>query len=286
MFQNSNHGRVSGHPNGSQRLLLNKKALGLITQRQSAELTNSDNTFKAGQFGFDRSNGETDKSSSGKSSGLPIIDIRCDGLQNANKIKFNGPYKRTFPRKFKETVVKDTDILGIAATAKKYNITRKNVERWCRNGIDRKPGGGRKTHDMELENNMIDWVEAYIRIEKKIPRRNYIIVKASQYVNAKFKASKGWCDKFLRRNKSKFAEFLIIQQFIKWYIFEYRKCLLIMTKTILVFGASISSNSINQQLAQYASSLLQDVEVRIIQLIDYSVRFIHLKRKLKAYGLK
>ena len=208
VFRSSNHSKNSSHPSGSQRLLLNKEALGLITQRQGTDLNNSDNTFKSGQFGFSRSKGDTDKSSSGKSNGLPNLDIRCDGLQNANKIKFNGPYKRTFPRKFKEMVVKDADVLGITATAKKYNITRKNIERWCRNGIDRKPGGGRKTHDMELENNMIDWVEDYIRIEKKMPRRNYIIVKASQYVNDKFKASKGWCDKFLRRNKSTFAKFL------------------------------------------------------------------------------
>ena len=42
-----------------------------------------------------------------------------------------------------------------------------------------------------------------------------------------------------------------------------------MVKTVLVFGASISANSVNQQLAEYAGSLLTNSEVKVIRIIDY-----------------
>lgn len=40
-------------------------------------------------------------------------------------------------------------------------------------------------------------------------------------------------------------------------------------KTILAFSGSLSSGSINHRLVEYASSLLEDVEVRIISLRDF-----------------
>ena len=42
-----------------------------------------------------------------------------------------------------------------------------------------------------------------------------------------------------------------------------------MRKTILAFGASVSSTSVNQQLALFAASILQETEVKTINLAEY-----------------
>jgi len=132
----------------------------------------------------------------------PVICIEHNGLGVQDAPRQEGPYKHTYPRKFKETVVDFAQSNGIKAACKKYQVTRKNVERWCKNGLDRKKGAGRKTTNPAMEVEILAWVEDYIRREGKLPKRNYIIIRAMEYADGAFKASKGWCDKFLKRNKS------------------------------------------------------------------------------------
>ena len=67
----------------------------------------------------------------------------------------------------------------------------------------RKKGGGRKTNP-ELEKKMKEWVFSFINENKKIPRRINILEEAEKFKSDHFKASKGWCDKFVKRNKLKF----------------------------------------------------------------------------------
>ena len=138
-----------------------------------------------------------------KLSNTPITRIEQEYATKSHEIlKPEGPYKHTYPRKFKETVVDFAMTNGIKAACKKYVVTRKNVERWCKNGLDRKKGAGRKTTNPTMEVEILAWVEDYIRREGKLPKRNYIIIRAMEYADEAFKASKGWCDKFLKRNKS------------------------------------------------------------------------------------
>lgn len=138
-----------------------------------------------------------------KPSNSSITRIEQEITKDSQEVfKPEGPYKHTYPRKFKETVVDFAQTSGIKAACKKYAVTRKNVERWCKNGLDRKKGAGRKTTNPVMEKKILAWVEDYIRREGKLPKRNYIIIRAMEYANGAFKASKGWCDKFLKRNKS------------------------------------------------------------------------------------
>lgn len=140
--------------------------------------------------------------------GAEAIYIEHGGLGKATPVKAEGPYKHTYPRAFKEEVVSFAQTNGVRATCRKFSVTRKNVERWCKNGLDRKKGAGRKTTNPAMEVEILAWVEDYIRREGKLPKRNYIIIRASEFTDNAFKASKGWCDKFLKRNKS------ILQQYL------------------------------------------------------------------------
>lgn len=133
------------------------------------------------------------------------IDMkRTSGPNNVDKTS----YKHSFPRKFKENVVQYSKIYGINETCKKFKVTKKNIERWQLKGLERKKGAGRKTTNPQLELEMLDWVEDYIRNNKKLPKRKFIILQAKNFVSESFKASKGWCDKFLKRNKLRFARLI------------------------------------------------------------------------------
>lgn len=78
-------------------------------------------------------------------------------------------------------------------------------------------GLGRRLKDPELEQKTIDFVLGYLSsegkfrklTEGKMPARRKIRNYArTEYDNFKlFKASKGWCDKFMKRNLATFVSF-------------------------------------------------------------------------------
>lgn len=47
---------------------------------------------------------------------------------------------------------------------------------------------------------MKKWVFEYIRKNKKNPKRCVTIDEGKKFLNNKTKPSKGWCDKFIKRN--------------------------------------------------------------------------------------
>lgn len=77
-----------------------------------------------------------------------------------------------------------------------------------KNGLfmDRKKGGGRKTSYPKMEKSILAWVLDTVSKTCKLPSRREIRNKALDYCDPdhSFKASKGWCDKFLTRNKNAF----------------------------------------------------------------------------------
>lgn len=77
----------------------------------------------------------------------------------------------------------------------------KNLKRWIQNGPRRKKGG-RKTHDPQMEAKLREWVDNFRAIYKELPSRRHIketAIKFSQFPG-KFKASKGWYEKFMLRH--------------------------------------------------------------------------------------
>jgi len=55
-----------------------------------------------------------------------------------------------------------------------------------------------------------------------------------------------------------------------------------MTKKIIAFGASSSTNSINKQLAAYAASQFENADVEVLDLNDYEMPIFSLDREAKS----
>lgn len=73
----------------------------------------------------------------------------------------------------------------------------------------RKKGAGRRTQDPIMERDMREWVVQRIIQYQLMPSRSEVINRAQIYKNSRFLASKGWCDKFLKRNSVHFEKHLI-----------------------------------------------------------------------------
>ncbi|MFL9830476.1 NAD(P)H-dependent oxidoreductase [Flavobacterium sp. ST-87] len=55
-----------------------------------------------------------------------------------------------------------------------------------------------------------------------------------------------------------------------------------MTKKIIAFGASSSTNSINKQLAAYAASQFENADTEVLDLNDYEMPIFSLDREAKS----
>ena len=83
----------------------------------------------------------------------------------------------------------------------KYMITKSRIRRYLNNGTMRKKGGGRKTLDPDMEENLLRWIEDSTIKSRCFPNRGLIKSRAKSFSKVgSFLASKGWCDKFFKRN--------------------------------------------------------------------------------------
>ena len=86
---------------------------------------------------------------------------------------------------------------------REFAVPRKNLLRWKRVGPERKQGGGRRKLDQGLESALYDWcLQEGIRIGRPVSRAQ-IKAKAIEICAHpdKFRASKGWVDKFVKKFK-------------------------------------------------------------------------------------
>lgn len=90
---------------------------------------------------------------------------------------------------------------GIKTAALELKIPEKNIKRWIKHGPDRKKGAGRKTMDPKMEQGLLNWIAEVYRDNHVFPDFREVKEKAKSFsTNSNFKASKGWCDKFMKRN--------------------------------------------------------------------------------------
>lgn len=83
-----------------------------------------------------------------------------------------------------------------------YNIPRRNLLRWRKNGCERKEGGGRPS-DFVMEEQLFEMI-----LRRELASERQIRELALEMTNfKKFKASKGWYVKFWRR----FSEYRLRQ---------------------------------------------------------------------------
>jgi hypothetical protein len=105
----------------------------------------------------------------------------------------------------KEEAIRLSKIHSTKDAADILNIPEKNIKRWLKNGPARKKGAGRKTMDPNMEKALLDWICGEFNRLGTFPDCRELKHKAKDLSSVMdFKASKGWCDKFLRRNGSRF----------------------------------------------------------------------------------
>lgn len=110
----------------------------------------------------------------------------------------------------KEIVLSYAKSYGTSAACKDLKIKRRNLDRWRRKGSKPIKKVGRKIKNEKIERGMFEWVKNSIRTNKKKPAIKSILEAAQQYTIDNFKASKGWCDKFMKRNQEAFQILLAV----------------------------------------------------------------------------
>lgn len=111
-----------------------------------------------------------------------------------------GNYK-ICPVEMKEEAIRITKTASLKQAADILKIPPKNIKRWIRHGIERKKGAGRKTMDPEMEDGLLQWIADEYFKTNQFPDCRDLKNKARYFTSfGHFKASKGWCDKFMKRN--------------------------------------------------------------------------------------
>ena len=88
----------------------------------------------------------------------------------------------------------ETEIISLIC-----EVPSKNIKRWCKLGINRKKGGGRKSKYPKLESDLINWYNDSIN-NNIFPKSNQIREKALELASdVSFLASKTWLEKFKRK---------------------------------------------------------------------------------------
>lgn len=117
------------------------------------------------------------------------------------KIYKRGPY-HIYTEQIKEIALnKLRNGNSFKSVSDEMEIPVKNIRRWWENGCVRKKGGGRKVMDQEMECNLYNWCINYSNDTGRRVSRKMIRQMALRFSKpgAKFKASKGWTDKFVRK---------------------------------------------------------------------------------------
>lgn len=112
---------------------------------------------------------------------------------------------RKYTYSLKKEAVELSIKLGDPLQASKImNVPLKNLRRWIENGPRRKKGG-RKTHDPQMEVKLYNWIDNFRKLNDEMPSRKEIKTTALRFSRypQKFKASKGWYEKFMLRHFSK-----------------------------------------------------------------------------------
>lgn len=97
----------------------------------------------------------------------------------------------------KKNIVQESQKSTIVDVAKKYGVSVNNICRW-RKRCNRRSGAGRKVTDTEMEGQLLDWIES----QSGVICRREVQEKAKELAKqSDFKASKGWFERFYKRNK-------------------------------------------------------------------------------------
>lgn len=140
------------------------------------------------------------KKTKAKHNKMPKSDNQSTGLKKRRPQKYN-----MYDEDFRKKAVDDVEEIGFIAAMAKHNIHRKKLIRWLETQGKRRKGAGKKIQNTDMEAQLIPWITNFFFEKNRYPQRNQIKEKAfSLSTNPAFKASKGWLDKFIKRNNFNF----------------------------------------------------------------------------------
>ena len=128
--------------------------------------------------------------------------------EDTKRPKASSKPKKRFTLHEKYQAIKLARQEGITRASILLNINKKNIYRWMNKGFFSKKGRGRKISNPDLEEKIIERVLNYIKLNKDLPAPIFIRKEAKKHASEGFRASKGWYEKFMKRNKTKFLTFL------------------------------------------------------------------------------
>ena len=140
---------------------------------------------------------------------------------NSEEVKttsHKGEKRKNYTMEFKRNAISFAEKHSNNTAAKKFCVDRKRIREWKQNKSElfdsvvkasskRLEGGGMKPMDVQLENQLVEWIYGRrsngLRVSRKL-----IMVKAKSLhdessdadESEKFVASTGWLDNFIRRN--------------------------------------------------------------------------------------
>ena len=116
--------------------------------------------------------------------------------------KKRGPYRKYTTDIRNEAIALSHDLGNPGKAAQNLKIPIKNLRRWLIKGPNRKSGGGRRSHDPEMESRLVKWTYEYLKVHGQLPSHTDAKTMAieSSVTDHPFKASKGWYEKFLKRH--------------------------------------------------------------------------------------
>lgn len=107
---------------------------------------------------------------------------------------------KIFTTEYKKYILEQTNNSNKEEIAKIFGISKKTLYRWQKNGIKLEKHSGRKIQDINMEKKLIEWYNE--ELKKRTVKSKEIKNKAKELSNnINFKASKGWFQKFKKRNK-------------------------------------------------------------------------------------
>jgi hypothetical protein len=108
---------------------------------------------------------------------------------------------RILSREAKQFLINEVERTNLSYVSRKYGISPNNLYRWKKH-CDRKVGAGRKVADQQMENMLVEWIVDELAKGRKNLTRKQIQMRAIGFSrDSSFKASKGWLERFIKRNK-------------------------------------------------------------------------------------
>ena len=138
--------------------------------------------------------------------------------ESTKAMSHKGKTLRHYTVEFKLKVTAHAESFSISSAARHFDVDRRMVARWVKKrneihtlsteklGKNRKrlAGGGRKPLSEELESNLLEWVldrrSKGLRVSRMLIMKKASVMYNSMNNDIEFSASKGWCEKFMKRN--------------------------------------------------------------------------------------